>query len=624
MKAPLLTLSVCLFMSLSSLQAQVNVKLVKDLYRFGSSKPNSLVVAGDKMFFFAFDGTTNALFVTKGDSASTIDLGPTGAVSYTFNFLTAYNGKAYFAVDDNSHGTELWVSDGTVAGTKLFMDIYPGSTASNPLYLTVANNKLFFMADLPSNNRQLFVSDGTVTGTKVIKNDFCDNFNGTTTLVVNGNDVLFKSDNGTGPNVGYGLWASDGTAAGTILLKGDFNPANGAGNSASLNGKVYFGGDDNVNGLELWATDNTPAGTYLVKNISPGDGGGVFANSSPQAFCLYGNNVYFSATDGTHGQELWVTDGTSANTHMVKDVEPGSNGSLPYHSIVYNNKLYFIAWGLQQLWVTDGTDANTKLVAPLSNNSQFAAIWNNLMYFESPDNPVVYQSDGTTAGTVPVKAANTASPIYYSSTDYHYTVFNNELYFSGEVTGITEGYELVKLTTGALPVTLTSFAGQAVKGDDLLTWQTAAESNTAYFEVQQAADGVNFIKAASIAAAGNSNSLKIYNYQQKSTLNPAGFYRLKMVDKNGAFVYSNIIKISRNNIAGLTAFYNSAGRQIIIQNNTNTVCNWQLYTASGALVKKGVSSAGSISVPASGLAGGVYMLACQSASGNNKFTLPVF
>jgi ELWxxDGT repeat protein len=50
------------------------------------------------------------------------------------------NGKALFAANDGTHGTELWVSDGTAGGTSLVYDINPGSTGSNPINITALGN----------------------------------------------------------------------------------------------------------------------------------------------------------------------------------------------------------------------------------------------------------------------------------------------------------------------------------------------------------------------------------------------------------------------------------------------------------------------------------------------------
>jgi len=81
---------------------------------------------------------------------------------------------------------------------------------------------------------------------------------------------------------------------------------------------------DPATGFELYSTDGTTAGTVLLRDINPG-----VAGSSPYGFTRSGNRVFFGADDGVSGNELWVTDGTSANTKLVRDIVPGIQGSNP-------------------------------------------------------------------------------------------------------------------------------------------------------------------------------------------------------------------------------------------------------------------------------------------------------
>ena len=90
-----------------------------------------------------------------------------------------------------------------------------------------------------------------------------------------------------------------------------------------FNGSLYFAANDGTHGTELWKTDGTSSGTALVSDIWPGSSGsgvGLLTN-------VNNNVLYFQANDGTHGTELWKTDGTSSGTVMVKDINPGSGSS---------------------------------------------------------------------------------------------------------------------------------------------------------------------------------------------------------------------------------------------------------------------------------------------------------
>ena len=57
--------------------------------------------------------------------------------------------------------------------------------------------------------------------------------------------------------------------------------------------------------MELWKTDGTASGTVMVKDIWSGSSGG-----GPTMTTAVGNTLYFQARDGTHGGELWKSDGT--------------------------------------------------------------------------------------------------------------------------------------------------------------------------------------------------------------------------------------------------------------------------------------------------------------------------
>lgn len=124
--------------------------------------------------------------------------------------------------------------------------------------------------------------------------------------------------------------------------------------------------------LALVAVVNVPAvaggadTATLVKDINPG------GSSTPHGLTRVGGTLYFVANDGSHGQELWKSDGTRAGTRMVRDIAPGSRGSKPTFLTNVHGTLFFAAndglhgteWrrGNGQLWKSDGTKAGTVMV----------------------------------------------------------------------------------------------------------------------------------------------------------------------------------------------------------------------------------------------------------------------
>jgi ELWxxDGT repeat protein len=195
------------------------------------------------------------------------------------------------------------------------------------------------------------------------------------------------------------------------LLK-DINPGTASSNICYLtnvDNVMFFAATNGVNGMELWKTDGTDAGTVMVKDIRPGA-----SNSSIGYLTSVNHVLYFVANNGVNGTELWKSDGTAAGTVMVKDIRSGSLSSNPSGLINFNGLLYFSADnGINgtELWKSDGTAAGTVMVKdinPFSSGSypQALASVNGVLFFAA-DNGVdgmeLWKSDGSASGTTLVK-----------------------------------------------------------------------------------------------------------------------------------------------------------------------------------------------------------------------------
>src|SRR6185436_3274903 len=82
--------------------------------------------------------------------------------------LVESDGILYFQGNDGIHGTELWRSDGTRAGTKMVADVVPGPDGLPPQFLTPAPGGVYFSAADGIHGRELWWSDGTAAGTHMV------------------------------------------------------------------------------------------------------------------------------------------------------------------------------------------------------------------------------------------------------------------------------------------------------------------------------------------------------------------------------------------------------------------------------------------------------------------------
>lgn len=335
-----------------------------------SSAAWPLTVANQNLFFTASQEDDPEVkgrepWTTKGTEASTklvkdIRSGPEGSHPLYATALTgtAVIGTVFFDADDGVHGTELWKSDWTTAGTVLVRDIYAGRLPSNPYKLTIVGTRLFFVAGQRGRGSELWKSNGTQAGTVLVKDinpGSGDGPNSLTDILSTGGTAFFGARDGVH---GSELWKSDGTEAGTVLVK-DVEPGAGSGlpngvwHGAVVDGTLYFGADDGVNGYALWRSDGTEAGTVLVKEV---------AND---ALTPVGSTFFFIGGDAEHGGELWKSDGTEAGTGLVKDISPGPQDSYLDELTAVGDRLFFRAddgVSGSELWTSDGTEAGTALV----------------------------------------------------------------------------------------------------------------------------------------------------------------------------------------------------------------------------------------------------------------------
>jgi ELWxxDGT repeat protein len=142
-------------------------------------RPAFLKSLNDKLFFMADDGVHGyELWTSDGTAAGTVmvkDINPGAKSSSSYASLpevpsAIYDGKLYFAADDGVHGSELWVTDGTTAGTRLFADINPGKHGSGPQEMAVINGTLYMQASDDIHGSQPWkVADDTTAPTAVMK-----------------------------------------------------------------------------------------------------------------------------------------------------------------------------------------------------------------------------------------------------------------------------------------------------------------------------------------------------------------------------------------------------------------------------------------------------------------------
>ncbi len=361
-------------------------------------------------------------------------------------YTVALGSSVVFVANDPLTGGELWISNGSAAGTTLLKDIYPGGYGSYPSGLINIGGTIYFYAN-----------DG-----------------------VNGSE----------------LWKTNGTTAGTVMVK-DINPGPGSSYPSGFtlfNGFVYFSATTDAEGGELWKTDGTAANTVLVQDINLGNGG-----SSPSGLTALGTNyLIFNAYTPTNGNELYSYNGGTIN---MMDISAGAPGSYPYY-LTYNSTLglvFFRAYNTTsgyELWKTNGDfstgtsvieiEAGSASSYPSSITSQGGYVYFNA--YKATTGYELFRSNGTTTGLVGTELVAGAG----SSSPYNLVASGAGGLFFFAYDGTNSA---IRYTTGTAISTIANTSGMSL-------YQMIASPSSAniYFSAYTATYGYEFWSATSSTA----------------------------------------------------------------------------------------------------------------------------
>lgn len=297
---------------------------------------HNFIHANETELFFMKD---NQLWKTDGTLANTTQV--------TTNFPTNFKvflGKIYFTAGGND-----FVLEGNNINPSTL-----GNTLNGFIFNGVQLNGVYYSAKVDDTyGCEFWRTDGTVQGTYLVKDlvpeslpnlqTYSGNPRGITLI---DNMIYFASENG--------IWKSDGTTNGTILVKPIENinhqiysdlsfyaiKSGEIFTSAIVNGKYVVEIETTNHGNELWVSDGTTDGTFAL-DIFKGSGYGL-ERSEQEPFAILDNHLYFAADNGQFGKELWRTDATLQGTKIVKDLTPGIKNSEVLDIRAVGDKLFFI------------------------------------------------------------------------------------------------------------------------------------------------------------------------------------------------------------------------------------------------------------------------------------------
>lgn len=178
----------------------------------------------------------------------------------------------------------------------------------------------------------------------------------------------------------------------------------------ACSGVVFFAANDGVHGKELWKTDGSEANTVMVKDINAGAASAIMTpgldwnTNFPHARLPDGRVVFTAADDDTGGLKPWVSDGTDAGTFMLAAIGAAS----PPRFSSFGDRVTFSAYigAGPSLVITDGTTDGTSALLELDTLDGPGVEHDGQLYFIAgymSTGSELSRSDGTTAGTMVVE-----------------------------------------------------------------------------------------------------------------------------------------------------------------------------------------------------------------------------
>ncbi len=600
--------------------------------------------------------TSNAIVAGSIISGSGI---PTGTTITAFNTtskiatlsvpVTVANGTVV-TIEITANSTFTPKSVVTKDGTGLWMSYSGFSTTPNGILYQptgATGTPTLILASTPGNAfRQMNISniDGNLYTSRT--NSVYNFFNGTpiNTQPAAANPPLRTVGNRINGNRGYCMVGADGGKA-EVMYVAVVATANqsGATNNSAVNGSSI---------LTLSAANvNFKDGNYISgAGILPGtkilSGGGTnsLVLSNPVAANLNGQ-AFYSSPDSVGGiykfyrlgkDSVWIPAGkfgTSADNYLTVTAKPnGTNGfTLFATKNNFSGSPVSPTRASQQANLKAGSDT----INLLTQDDNFM-VGNEIAGTGLFTGTKILQVNGTQL-IVSNKVNLQRDTTLALSTNTLLGVPNivkiedasayNELINATEETVVTGLYQqafrgiAVTPTDVPLPLKLISFTGNTKDNRVSLNWTSTDEKNVAFFEIEKGLNGKTFATIGNVNAT-NGNNKNFYKYNDTALLAQTSYYRLKMVDKDGAFTYSNVLSLVPEKKVESVKFYPNPTYDVLNVSFTpaTEVGYAAVYTLSGKLLLQKVLSknAKSTQLNVGGLVAGSYILKVKN--GNTQFT----
>lgn len=253
------------------------------------------------------------------------------------------------------------------------------------------------------------------------------------------------------------------------------------------------------------------------------------------------SNAATSTASGTTASDVTI-NGASASTpaYVTGFIPPASSGGLAFQSEDWKVGSPADMSKYLEFTVTSTSDVLNFDFLELAierdtDGPQFLAVTTS------------QDAHGSVIATINLSATTSFDTYTVNFTDPVFTGLTSltiRLYGYGATTTTgTLTVDEIAIKSTVLPVELAHFTGEKMDASSLLEWATYSEVNNAYYEVEHSTDGKEFSIVKQVEGAGNSNDYNTYSTIHENPEVGANYYRLRQVDFDGQYTYSDIVMV---------------------------------------------------------------------------------
>ena len=347
-------------------------------------------------------------------------------------------------------------------------------------------------------------------------------------------------------------------------------------------------GTNGGTGFSSWTLTNGGNSGFFVGssdiNVS-GESWGTYANNGDVASAV---RDFSTAMESSDGFEVYIDNGSIQNGGTIGFGLQNSNGD--------NLMEFFFRGGESNYEVNDNNGVVATNTGFTSNGLRVEVFLTSATQFDIKITPIGGSTETILGKTLRANANQSISKL---------RLFNAN---AGAGSGADCFFNSIAHIPNALSVEFNSFQARKYSNGTMLEWETVAETNNSHFEIERSSDSRTWEEIGKVDGNGDSFEKLVYTFTDKEPHGGLNYYRLKQVDFDGSYTFSEIISIEFRKHSSVSIYPNPVKDVLTVSGADKLNYNAEIYDLNGRIIKNGILNSENTSLDMTGILQGVYLL----------------